>query len=103
MGCAGRGRQGVLTLPFFPSLVLYVILSLHLRPKSFTMKKFITKPILSLLVLPAILFAFTTLPDHANLSGDWKLNENKSELGDFGARFAARSIKIEQKDDAITI
>jgi hypothetical protein len=53
-------------------------------------------------LLAAILFSFTVRPDKANFSGSWSLNEGKSELGNFG-RFAARKIKAEQKDDAITI
>lgn len=61
-----------------------------------------TKKIVSWLFIAALLFSFTTVPDRANFSGSWTLNEGKSELGNFG-RFAARKIKIEQKDDAITI
>jgi hypothetical protein len=38
----------------------------------------------------------------ASFSGDWKLDESKSELGEFGGR-AARSVKADQKDDAITV
>lgn len=67
------------------------------------MKKFFPKQLLSLLIAPAVLLSFITSPERANLSGDWKLNEGKSELGEFGGRFAARTIKIEQKEDAITI
>jgi hypothetical protein len=33
-----------------------------------------------------------------NFSGDWKLNESKSELGQFGGRGAARSIKVVSSD-----
>ncbi|TMI74368.1 MAG: hypothetical protein E6H09_05495 [Bacteroidetes bacterium] len=63
------------------------------------MKKF-----LFFLVAPAaLLVSFTSMPDHVSFTGDWKLNEGKSELGDFGARFAATAIKIDQKADAITI
>lgn len=55
------------------------------------------------LLIPAvILFSFTIIADRANFSGDWKLNESKSELGDFGG-FAARTLKVEQKENAITI
>jgi hypothetical protein len=54
------------------------------------------------LVAPAILFSFTSLPDKANFSGEWKLNESKSDLGQM-APFAPRKIKVEQKDDAISI
>ncbi len=42
------------------------------------------------------------MAERANFSGDWKLNESKSELNDF-AGFVARSLKVEQKDNAITI
>lgn len=67
------------------------------------MKAFhLSKRILTLLVAPAFLLAFSVKSDHANFSGEWKLNESKSELGQFG-RFAIRVIKTEQKDDAITI
>ena len=67
------------------------------------MKYFSSKRLLTLLVAPALFLAFTTLPDHSNFSGDWKLNEGKSELGEFGARFTPTAIKVDQKADAITI
>lgn len=54
------------------------------------------------LIAAAFLLSFTTVADKANFSGSWKLNEGKSELGEFG-RFIARKVKAEQKDDAITI
>lgn len=65
--------------------------------------KYFSKKLLAFLVAPAFLLSFTFRADKANFSGEWKLNEEKSELGDFGGRFVARSIKAEQKDDAITI
>jgi hypothetical protein len=43
----------------------------------------------------------TLFAQRAALSGEWKLDEKKSELGEFAR--AATSIKTEQKDDAITI
>jgi hypothetical protein len=55
------------------------------------------------LLLPAFLLAFTVKPYKANYAGTWKLNEQKSELGEFGARIAPKKIKIDQKDDAIVI
>lgn len=67
------------------------------------MQTSITKKLLAILIAPAFLLAFTSIPAKINLSGEWKLNEGKSELGDFGARMAARTIKVDQKDDAITI
>lgn len=61
------------------------------------------KKTLSFLIVSICLLSFVVLPEKINLSGEWKLNEGKSELGDFGSRFAARTIKVEQKEDAITI
>jgi len=52
---------------------------------------------LSLVVVAAALFSFRTAP--ANFSGTWKLNEGKSELGQFGARGAASKIVVDQKAD----
>ncbi|MEI9909093.1 MAG: hypothetical protein WDO71_05150 [Bacteroidota bacterium] len=54
------------------------------------------------ILIAAFLFSFTTIADKANFSGNWSLNEGKSELGDFG-RFVPRKIKAEQKEEGITI
>jgi len=59
------------------------------------------KKILSALVLSTILFSFTSF--QPNFTGTWKLNESKSDLGQFGARGAASKIVIDQKADAISI
>ncbi|HEU5167755.1 MAG TPA: hypothetical protein VFU29_19550 [Chitinophagaceae bacterium] len=40
--------------------------------------------------------------EHPNFSGEWKLNESKSELGDFGSQLAVIKIKIDQYKDSIT-
>ena len=67
------------------------------------MKKLSFKKLLFELLIPSVvLFSFTIVADRVNFSGDWKLDESKSELGDFGGR-VARSIKADQKDNAITI
>ena len=67
------------------------------------MKKFSFKKMLFALLIPsAVLFSFKTVADHPNFSGDWKLDESKSELGEFGGR-VARSLKADQKDNDITI
>lgn len=59
---------------------------------------------LSTLVLASFtLFAFTSLTDKANFSGSWALNEGKSDFGQRGARFAVKTIKADQKADAIAI
>jgi hypothetical protein len=66
------------------------------------MKASLCKKFLILLVAPVFLFAFTTNLYKANFSGEWKLNESKSDLGPM-AQWATRAIKTDQKDDAITI
>jgi hypothetical protein len=65
--------------------------------------KTLSAKLLTFLVAPIIILSFTSMPERASLAGEWKLNEGKSELGEFGGRFAARKINIEQKADAITI
>ena len=51
---------------------------------------------LSAVVIAAItLLSFRSLPDRANFSGEWKLDESKSDLGQF-ANYAPRVIKITQ-------
>jgi hypothetical protein len=62
----------------------------------------ISKKLLTFLVAPVILLAFTMKPDRANFTGEWKLNEGKSDLGQF-APYAPRSIKVTQAADSITI
>lgn len=66
------------------------------------MKKSFLKNITAFLLASIVLFAFIAKPDHANFSGEWKLNEGKSDLGQF-ANFAVRTVKADQKDDSITI
>jgi hypothetical protein len=52
-------------------------------------------------------FAFMSIAatpaDKANFSGSWKLNEQKSDLGQYGGRMTARTLKLEQKDDGLSI
>ncbi|MET0635166.1 MAG: hypothetical protein ABWZ25_03995 [Chitinophagaceae bacterium] len=55
-----------------------------------------------LLIAPLLLLSFLSMPPRTNFGGQWKLNEGKSELGQF-AGFAAKSIKADQTEDAITI
>ena len=62
----------------------------------------ISRKLSGFLIAPVILLSFTQLPDKANFSGEWKLNEGKSDLGQF-APYAPRTIKVEQKADSITI
>ena len=62
------------------------------------------KKLASLLFLSVVLFAFRPAQTlQTDFSGTWKLNENKSELGQFGARGVPSKIVIEQKADAISL
>ncbi len=61
------------------------------------------KFLFSLVAPVAVLLSFTSMPDRASFSGDWKLNEGKSELGEFGGRFTPLAIKVDQKQDNIII
>jgi hypothetical protein len=38
-----------------------------------------------------------------NFSGTWTLNEQKSDLGQFGGRMTPKTLKLEQKDDALSV
>jgi len=62
----------------------------------------ISKKLLAFLVAPILFLSFSEGPDHANFSGDWKLNESKSDLGQF-APYAPRTIKVAETGDSITI
>jgi len=62
----------------------------------------LSKKLLGILIAPALFLSFTTLPDRANFTGEWKLNEGKSDLGQFGP-YAPRTIKVNQTADSITI
>ena len=68
------------------------------------MKQIISrKSFLALLAIAVVtLSSFNLQAQRASFSGDWKLDESKSELGEFGGR-VARSVKAEQKEDAITV
>jgi hypothetical protein len=60
------------------------------------------------LVLTATAFiticsAATVSAQKANFSGDWKLNEGKSELGQFGGRMAAKKIKLDGQTESLAV
>jgi hypothetical protein len=59
------------------------------------------KSIVTLAAIVAVSFAFRAAP--ANYSGTWKLNEGKSELGEFGTRGVPSKIVVDQKTDGISI
>ena len=68
------------------------------------MQTSITKKVLLLLMVSTVLFSFS-LPEkyQTNFTGNWTLNEGKSELGQFGARGAASKIVVDQKTNDITV
>ena len=66
------------------------------------MKRTIAKSLMTF-AIPVALLSTMLVADKTNFAGNWALNESKSELGDFGGRFAPRKIKVEQKGDAIII
>jgi len=54
-----------------------------------------------LFIAPAILL-FLSESKNVSFSGEWSLNEGKSDMGQF-ANIVPKKIKVEQKDDAISI
>jgi len=67
------------------------------------MKKGFLSNIFYALTIPCFLLcSFTSVSQKANFSGDWKLDESKSELGNAGGR-VARTLKAVQKENDITI
>ena len=60
-------------------------------------KKLFVKTSLLLVAALVVLTSATTLLPPPNFSGEWKLNESKSEMGQFG-RAAAKKIKVESMD-----
>jgi hypothetical protein len=70
--------------------------------KLFFMKKSFRNSLPVVIAALSFLFSFTSLPDKVNFSGEWNLNKNKSDLGQF-ADYATRIIKADQKADMISI
>jgi hypothetical protein len=66
------------------------------------MKQFSFKTLPLFFVGVAFLSAFMLKPAPTDFSGKWKLNESKSELGQF-ANFATRVIEAQQNAEAISI
>jgi hypothetical protein len=62
----------------------------------------ISRKLMGFLIVPVLFFSFTKLPDRADFSGEWKLNEGKSDLGQM-ANYEPRTIKITQTADSISI
>ena len=67
-------------------------------------KKLVTK---KTAFLTAAAFAFVcisaTIVDKSNFAGEWTLNAQKSELGEFGSRFTPKKLKVEQKENEISL
>lgn len=51
----------------------------------------------------AICSAATANAQQANFSGDWRLNEQKSTLGQFGGRMAAKKLKLDGQTENLSI
>ncbi len=67
------------------------------------MKKRLFTNLGAMLAVITLLFAFTTpSTDHINFSGTWVLNESISELGQFGARAAAKKVVIVQEKESLS-
>jgi hypothetical protein len=65
--------------------------------------KIISRSWLALPLLAAV-FSFTApQPAATDFSGNWKLNEGKSELGQFGTRGSASKIEIKQTGNDVSI
>lgn len=62
----------------------------------------IAKSILATSAFVLVCSAFTLVKAPANFSGEWKLNESKSDLGQF-ANFAAKKMKVEATETSATV
>jgi len=69
-----------------------------LTPKPFFMKKLMLASSLFLLLTSMVVIA-----DKPNFTGEWKLNEQKSDLGEFGARFAPKKLKINAQAEGMSV
>lgn len=61
---------------------------------------------LSFVIIAALACLFSTaavMYANANFSGEWTLNQQKSELGDFGARIAAKKLKIDAQAQSMAV
>jgi hypothetical protein len=59
--------------------------------------------LLSLLSICILSTAATVIAINANFTGEWILNNSKSDLGEYGGRFAPKKYKIDGQADAVTI
>src|SRR4028119_2021625 len=70
-----------------------------------TIKNTITKKtfVLSVAAFTTLCSAVTVHAQKANFSGEWKLNEEKSTLGQYGGRMAAKKLKLDGQTDSLSI
>jgi hypothetical protein len=68
-----------------------------------TIKNTIAKKTLVLSAAFITLCAVTVNAQKANFSGEWKLNEQKSTLGQYGGRMAAKKLKLNGQTDSLSI
>jgi hypothetical protein len=58
---------------------------------------------LAALAVACICAAATFVMENANFSGEWTLNEQKSDLGQNGGRMAARKLKVQQTAEGMSL
>jgi hypothetical protein len=66
-------------------------------------KKYALRSLLLTSSLFLLLTSMMVVAMNANFSGDWKLNESKSDLGEFGSRFAPKKLKITGQADGMSV
>jgi len=88
---------------------IYKIINQSLKQTKMNINQIITRKIIGKKALILSAFAFTVIASsaaivfaNADFSGEWKLNESKSTLGQFGGR-TAKKLKIEGNVESIAI
>ena len=59
--------------------------------------------VLSVAAFTTLCSAITVNAQKPNFSGEWKLNEEKSTLGQYGGRMAAKKLKLNGQTDSLSI
>jgi hypothetical protein len=70
---------------------------------TFSTKPFFMKKLVLASSLFVLLTSMAVIADKPNFTGEWKLNEQKSDLGEFGARFAPKKLKINAQAEGMTV
>jgi hypothetical protein len=82
--------------------ISFLLLTFNIQKQNIMNISF-AKKFLAGLMISAVMLSFS-FPDHRpDYTGTWLLNEGKSDFGQRGGRFAAHTIKVEQKEESITI